>query len=427
MTMMGGVRLVAQTNQTASSENPPVIPTKVAVIGLGVWGREIINTLALLPEAQIAALCDTYPAALKRCSSLASSAAQTRDYREILGNAEIPAVIVATPTHQHKEIVLAAIKAGKHVYCETPLAHTVDDAKEIALAKAAPELTFQTGLHMRMDRNRKELIKTFRSGALGQLIMARTQSHKKTSWRMTSPNPDREKELNWRLSRLTSTGLIGEIGTQLIDQSTWFLNQQPLAVSGLSSNAVWRDGRDVPDTVRAMIEFPESVSMTVDITLGNSFDKECEMYYGSYAALMLRQSDIWLFQETDSPLQGWEVYFPKETFFKQTGFVLKVGGSKSVATAEPSPAEVIAESPLGQALSTFLRNAGDLVAARERFIQLFGDDPEPLSHHLVKEVLRRSAPGWREAYNAAVTTVKTNEAILTGHRILLQPEWFQLG
>src|SRR5438132_750377 len=95
----------------------------------------------------LTATCDTYPASLKRIASDAPGAAQTPDYKTILDNKDIKAVVVATPTHQHKDIVLAALKAGKHVYCEAPLATTVEDAKAIAAAaKATRTSVFQAGL-----------------------------------------------------------------------------------------------------------------------------------------------------------------------------------------------------------------------------------------------------------------------------------------
>ena len=150
MTMLGGVELFAQTNAApAGATKEPAVKIKVAVIGLGAWGREIINTLTRLRQAEdpvdaeIVALCDNYPAAFKRIASAAPGAAQTPDYQTILDNKDIKAVIIATPTFQHKEVALAALKAGKHVYCEAPLAGSIEDAREIALAaKAAKNLIF---------------------------------------------------------------------------------------------------------------------------------------------------------------------------------------------------------------------------------------------------------------------------------------------
>jgi len=428
MTMLGGVELLAETNGAPASTKP-VVKTKVAVIGLGTWGREILNTLAVIDEADVAVICDTYPASVRRSASSAPNAAQTEDYKTILANKDVKAVIVATPTHQHKSITLDALKAGKHVYCEAPLAGTIDDARAIALAaKAAKQCVFQAGLQLRADPQRHFLVPFIRSGAIGQSLLARAQYHKKQSWRATSPKPEREKELNWRLSKETSIGLVGEVGSHAIDQAAWFLNLQPAAVTGFGSVAFWKDGRDVPDTVQVVLEFQGGVNLHYDATLANSFDAEYQLFYGSDAAVMLRDSKAWLFKEVDSPLLGWEVYASKETFYKETGIVLKAGASKSVpanaAQAQESP---FANTPLFSALTTFLRNCADMSGAIEDAINSFGaDDTENIAAQVAKVHIRPCA-GYLEAFQSSVTVIKANEAVLSGQRIVLKAEWYELA
>src|SRR5438552_135785 len=101
MTLLGGVPLLAQPAAAPASESVPVGPRiKCAVIGLGAWGRDIVTALSRIPFAEVAAICDTYPASLRRSASIAPAATQTDDYQTILANKEIKAVIVATPTHQ---------------------------------------------------------------------------------------------------------------------------------------------------------------------------------------------------------------------------------------------------------------------------------------------------------------------------------------
>jgi predicted dehydrogenase len=433
MTMLGGVELFAQTNAAPAGEtkSAPVVKMKVAVIGLGAWGREIINTLARVPQADVAAICDTYPASLKRTASAAPGAVQTADYKTILDDKDIKAVIVATPTFQHKEVVLAALKAGKHVYCEAPLAGSIEDAREIALAaKAAKNVIFQTGLQMRSDPQRRFLLPFIRSGALGKTVLARAQWHKKTSWRSTSPNPEREKALNWRLNSATSLGLIGEIGSHQIDQAGWFMNTLPKAVTGFGSVMFWKDDRDVPDTVQAVLEFPGGVQMIYDATLVNSFEGEYEMLYGSDAAVMMRENKAWMFKEVDSPLLGWEVYAAKTTFYKDTGIALVAGASKPPpvdAQGNPVQPDPLTTSALFSALGNFLRNATDLGAAAEDYKSSYGtDDVDGLMEHLAK-VPRRAAAGFLEGFQATVTAVKANEAILGAKRIELKPEWYELS
>ncbi|HTL57662.1 MAG TPA: Gfo/Idh/MocA family oxidoreductase [Candidatus Limnocylindrales bacterium] len=438
MTMLGsGVELFAQSNTPPDAPKKLLGPTvKVAVIGLGAWGREIVNTLARLDpsdvQAEIAAICDSYPAFLRRASSLAPKAAQVEDYKTILDNKDIPAVVIATPTHQHKDIVLAALKAGKHVYCEAPLANSIEDARTIAsAAKAAKQVVFQAGLQMRSEPQRRFLLPFIRSGALGPFVKARAQFHKKQSWRATSPNPEREKQLNWRLEKAISIGLIGEIGSHAIDQAMWFMNAKPVSVTGFGSIAFWKqDGRDVPDTVEAIIEFPNKVLMNYEATLANSFDGEYEILYGSDAAVMMRENKAWMFKEADSPLLGWEVYARKETFYHETGIALVANASKSVNTGDQGQPQPFTNTPLSEALKNFLLNSADVTAAKEDFITNFGaDDQDGMSEHLlkVKRDKGRAAAGYLEGFQAAAIGIKANEAILSGQRVELKPDLYELG
>ncbi len=428
MTMLGGVQLFAQTNAVPSEKKYSGPKVKVGVIGLGAWGREILNTLAVIDCAQVAGICDTYAASVRRGSSLAPAAAQTDNYKTLLDNKDVKALVVATPTHQHKDIVLAALQAGKHVYCEAPLATTIDEARAIAAAaKGAKTVVFQAGLQMRSDPQRHFLLPFIRSGALGQWVMARSQFHKKQSWRATSPKPEREKELNWRLTKATSVGLVGELGIHHLDQATWFINAQPTAVNGFGAILLWKDGRDVPDTARTVFEFPNGVTVNYNATLANSFDAEYEMFYGSDAAVMLRDGSAWMFKEVDSPLLGWEVYASKQTFYKETGIVLKAGASKSVpANAQAAEESPYANTSLNSALTNFLRNTGDYIAATEDYKTNFGDDQDGLIETLGK-VLRRPGAGYQEGFQATVTVIKANEAVLGNTRVTFTPELYALS
>src|SRR6185503_14859955 len=101
------------------------------------------------------------------------------------------------------------------------------------------------------------------------------------------------------------------------------------------------------------------VKWSYDCTLVNSFDAEYEMYYGSDAALMIRDNKAWMFKEVDAPLLGWEVYARKDSFYKETGIALAANATKlkaigKKATENAGPDE---ESPLHYALDAFLTHA----------------------------------------------------------------------
>jgi len=86
-------------------------PVKIGVVGLGQWGKDILASLSRVPSAQVTAICDTYEAYATRAKKMAPNAATFSDYRKLLESPEVEAVIVATPSHQHREIVIAAVWA----------------------------------------------------------------------------------------------------------------------------------------------------------------------------------------------------------------------------------------------------------------------------------------------------------------------------
>jgi|YelNatPaOPRAMG01_1025707.scaffolds.fasta_scaffold26512_3 predicted dehydrogenase len=433
MTMLGGIELLrpaSKADEAPSMQGPPV---PLAVIGLGVWGRELLATLTRIPEAQIAAVCDTYPAFLRRAGRMAEKAEQVSDYRKILDNKDIKAVIIATPTHLHKEIALETLQAGKHVYCEAPLATTVEDARAIALAaKKAPTLVFQAGLQHRADPQHAFVLKFIRSGAIGKPLLARAQWFKKQSGRLTAPTPEREKEVNWRLDPATSIGLVGEWGVHQVDLACWFLGTLPLAAGGWGALRLWTDGRTLPDTEQVVFEYPDQVLGLWQGTLANSFLGSHEVYYGSDAAILIRDQRAWLFKEVDAPLLGWEVYASKQTILDETGIVLRADASKAVQETGGKAAEAQAPKPpskttLEWALGNFLTNVNSVSGAVEDYAASFDiKDTAALTKYLA-EIRREPAAGYLEGYQATVCAIKANEAIRAGRRITFSKEWFDLS
>ncbi len=430
MTVFGGVELLAQADDKPA-EVPAGSKVRVGLIGCGAWGREVLKTLGTL-KVEMAAICDTYAPAMKKCSTDAPGAKLVADYKELLADKTIQAVIIATPTHLHRDIAIAAIQAGKHVYCEVPLAHTIEDARDIArAAAAAPKLIFQSGLQMRSDKQRIFMVNFFRAGSLGTMVMARGQWHRMTSWRSPHANPEREKAINWRLDSKTSHGLMGEVGIHQLDQAGWFLKGRPKAVTGFGSLIHWKeDGRDVPDTVHAVLEYPKGVRFSYDATLASSIDTDYESYAGTYSTVMMRENKAWLFKEVDSPMFGWEVYCRKDPFFRETGVSLKSDGSKQKSLSDSVTADVPKDgAPLYQAFENFLFNVFEQENAIRKYVESYGtDDEESLVADLEKTAVprRKAFASALEGYHATVTAIKANEAVVSSQRLEFKDEWYQL-
>jgi predicted dehydrogenase len=359
--------------------------------------------------------------------------------------------VVATPTHLHRDIVLDALKAGKHVYCEAPLAHTIADAKDIArAAQKAFKQVFQSGLQERSHPHRYWVLDKFiRSAALDRNVFVRAQWHKKGSWLKTASTPQRADELNWRLHNATSSGLMGEACIHRLDAVTWFLGGprlggRPSAVTGFSSIVLWNtDGRDVPDTVQCIFEYPQGpnsgVRFLCDATLCNSFDSEYEMYYGTDSAILMqpgnesRDSRAWMFKEVDAHLAGWEVYARKDSFGAESGISLAADASKQTALTDKGSAINAPPTiePIQYSLQSFTANVGAISGAVKDYEELFGDDDTReyranLADARKYTISQHPAAGWEEGLEATVLAIKANEAALLKQRLELKNEFFAL-
>ena len=167
-------------------EGPPV---KVALIGVGPWGREILTHLGRVKALSLVAVCDSYPPFLKRAHDAAPKAQALADYSAVLALADVEAVIIATPTPTHKDIALAALQAGRHVYCEAPLAVTIDDTRAIAqAARSAGKQVFACGLQGRSNALQSHVWNFVKSGVLGEPSIVKAQWNKKDSWRRPRPH-----------------------------------------------------------------------------------------------------------------------------------------------------------------------------------------------------------------------------------------------
>ena len=386
-----------------SNDSRPAITESIncAVIGYGLWGREISATLLRLQEANLLAVCDNYPVMLKRAERSIPDISTHTDYREILGRTDIPAVFIATPTHLHRQIVVDALQAGKHVYCEAPLAASVDDARQIATAARDHEgQIFQGGLLYRTEPQYRSVYGFIRSGALGKAIMARAQWHTRESWRRLSPDSARTRALNWRLDPVISPGLMGEVGIQQYDTAMWIFGGLPSAVSGFGGVYYWED-RDVPDTAQTVMEFPTGERMIYDATIVSSFDAMYDTFYGSDSTIILRDGKAWMFKEVDAPMLGWEVYARKDKFYKETGIALLANATKLDALGQnATDDDPDAETPLFHALKAFMDN-------------YFFGPYEPVMN-------------FQKSFDATVVALKANEAVVSNARIEFQPEWFEL-
>ena len=208
----------------------------------------------------------------------------TRDYREVLARKDIDVVIIATPDHWHATLSIAAMEAGKDVYCEKPMVQSVGDGKAVIAAQERTGRIFQVGSQYVTSAVYQKAREFVQSGAIGRLTMVEAWLDRNTAlgaWQYSVPPdaspatvdwdrflgtaPKRPFEairlFRWRNYQDYGTGVAGDLFVHLLSglhHTTGSTGpERILATGGLR---YWEDGRDVPDVMFAMLDYGKQAS-----------------------------------------------------------------------------------------------------------------------------------------------------------------------
>jgi len=233
------------------------------------------------------AVCDVYDVRRAAAAKIAGATAeQYLDYKQLLARMDIDAVIVATPDHWHGNIATDALNAGKDVYVEKPMVHYPKDGQSIVKAARANKRVVQVGMQGRLMPHFLEAKQKYiDSGIIGKVGMARTWYLSNNGYVQTAP-PGLEKKpegLDW--DRWLGPGpkrpwdagiyfspykwlhydggMIMGIGIHVLDSAHhWLTLRKPSAAVAMGGTYFFKDGRDSPDTVSVMLEYPQEVLVT---------------------------------------------------------------------------------------------------------------------------------------------------------------------
>src|SRR5438067_7752371 len=149
------------------------------VIGTGNRGSVDLGSVLAQPGAKVTALCDLKPDRLDKAATMAAAhkPATYKDYRDVLARKDVDAVIIATPCDLHVEMAIAALNAGKHVYCEKPAGITPESIRELVKVAHGANHVFQIGQQMRSLVRLRHTIDAIHDGAAGDVIMIKAQRH----------------------------------------------------------------------------------------------------------------------------------------------------------------------------------------------------------------------------------------------------------
>jgi predicted dehydrogenase len=291
MTNDGAAVTVLQPAQ-AEPEKPVAAndAIQIALIGAGGQGMNDTGVALRVPGVKLVAVADCYDGRLAHSKEVWGADIQTtRDYQEILARKDIDAVIIGTPDHWHKQASIDAMHAGKDVYCEKPMIHLYSDGPAMIEASKTTGKILQIGsqrVSSIIYAKAKELLA---SGAIGELNMVEAHWDRNSSmgaWNYTVPldaSPETcdwprflgtapkipfngEQFFQWRKWKAYGSGVAGDLFVHLFS-GTHFITgangpTRAMATGGLR---FWKDGRDVPDVLLGLFDYPEGFNLSLRV------------------------------------------------------------------------------------------------------------------------------------------------------------------
>jgi len=257
---------------------------RIALIGAGGMGNGDVRDALLNPGVEFVGAADIYDSRLERIREVyGAQTFTTRDYREILSRSDVDAVIVATPDHLHARISIDALNAGKDVYCEKPMVQTIDEGHQVMAASAKnSSRIFMVGSQYASALAFAKIRSLLKSGAIGELNLVESWLDRNTAlgaWQYSIPPDASPRNIDWdrfiahapkrpfepiRLFRWRNyqdygTAVAGDLFVHLVTGlHTATESEGPKRIYATGGIRYWKDGRDVPDTMFGLIEYPKS-------------------------------------------------------------------------------------------------------------------------------------------------------------------------
>ncbi len=256
---------------------------QVGAIGLGIMGFNNCNTLLKIPGTKLISACDLYAGRLKRGKEVfGESLKTTNNYKEILSDPSIDAVIVSTTDHWHDKISIDAMKAGKAVYCEKPMVHHIEEGHQVIKTQNETKSVFQVGSQRVSSKVYLKAKELFEAGHIGDLNMAEIWYDRQSAlgaWQYSIPRDaspasvawdqflgdapkipfDPNHFFRWRNYQAYGTGVAGDLFVHLFSGLHLITSSKgPERIFATGGLRYWKDGRDVPDIIIGSYDYPET-------------------------------------------------------------------------------------------------------------------------------------------------------------------------
>jgi predicted dehydrogenase len=298
---------------------------RFASIGTGTRGCELLNASLDVPGVECVAAADLYDSRHEAAQeAVQKQIATTRSYREILDRKDVDAVIVAVPDHQHRRVVVDALAAGKDVYCEKPMSHTVEDGFAMVDAVEKNNRIMQVGSQRVSSILYQKARELRASGALGDVFLIEGTFNRNSpsgAWVYPVPPDASEQTIDWaqflvgapqhpfdavrffrwRCFTDYGEGLAGDLFVHLLSGIHFIAGVDEIPQRAQSSGGLFhfKDGRDFPDLIETIYEYPNfRVSLTSNL---NNESPEQIRFFGNKGTLEIVGSTLTYTPQDTSP------------------------------------------------------------------------------------------------------------------------------
>ena len=381
-------------------------PVRTGIVGCGGQGGVLIENCPS-SHMNLIAVCDIAPdhfeRGLEKVRSLHNPEAQGyTDFEEMLKRRDIEAVVVAAPLWLHEPFTVAALEAGKHVFCEKMMSHGIDGCRNMINAAQAARRNLQVGHQRNYNPLYQEAYQMIQNGVIGDIYHVRALWHRNTSWRRKVPNldfdpspwgyPTLEHLKNWRLYEKFSQGLMAELGSHQLQVVNWFTGSRPTAVYGSGGTYRFKDGREVPDHVYVTYDYPEGLTFTYSSIQSNRLDHYYEQFMGTEGTIILSgEREAMLFSEGQKGTQATQI--------------------EVEAVASSGPVMSASESRMRDATGSQVSGDGN----KFNPLRAYGDELAGFCN-----TVRHGAPNLcegEEAMDACTPIIRANESIAGGEKL----------
>lgn len=297
------LHVLAEPGQTPAPRSPND-NIQLALIGAGIQGQNDTRFALQVPGVKLVAVADCYDGRLTHSKELWGTGTAnnvdlftTRDYQEILARKDVDAVIIATPDHWHRQASIDTMKAGKDVYLEKPMIHVYPDGPDIINAAKSTSRILQVGSQRVSSVAYAKAKELLASGAIGELNLVSARWDRNSSmgaWNYTVPtdaspetcdwprflgsapkipwNP--EHFFQWRKWSAYSSGVAGDLFVHLFSGTHFITGSNgPTRAMATGGLRFWKDGRNVPDVLLALFDYPQGFNLSLRVNFVDGGDE----------------------------------------------------------------------------------------------------------------------------------------------------------